>query len=98
MRLASRDICDDETWANTVLNRSTCSVQERLDMIDGNDWDFANNKHGGRRRLVFAAQDMVRVFEVPEPESDGESDGDWTSRSNDLDWGQDSAVIEMEAW
>lgn len=33
MRLASRDVCDDETWANTVLNRSSCSVQERLYML-----------------------------------------------------------------
>lgn len=33
MRLASRDVCDDETWTNTVFNRSLCSVSERLHLL-----------------------------------------------------------------
>ena len=30
MRLASRDVCDDETWENTWANRSEISVAEQL--------------------------------------------------------------------
>lgn len=37
MRLASREVCDDETWANTVLNRSSISVQERLSELEARE-------------------------------------------------------------
>ena len=66
MRLASREICDDETWANTVRNRSQCSVQERLSMLsDAEDDDDSPAARGARRRkLIFAERDLVRVFQV----------------------------------
>lgn len=55
MRLASREVCDDETWANTVLNRSSIGVQERLYELEseaafswggvfGEDWSSSESE------------------------------------------------------
>lgn len=80
MRLASREVCDDETWANTVLNRSACSVQERLFELEASveSWgelagessgsESDDDVPGARRRksIEFAEKDMVREFVVEE--------------------------------
>lgn len=65
MRLASRDVCDDETWANTVLNRSSCSVQERLCMLESETWIDVRQipRRSERKRLAFAPMDHVLIFE-----------------------------------
>lgn len=100
MRLASRDVCDDETWANTVLNRSSCSVQERLHMLA---WELPNALEVAactlttRRKLEFAPKDMVRIFEKDVLECDGwmfadddessdDSDDEFDHRIRLLDW------------
>lgn len=96
MRLASREVCDDETWANTVLNRSASSVQERLYELESEDeWsDSASESDDGirwepllqppsspsRRRLEFAETHMVRIFEVEEYIE------------------EDNAVVEFDSW
>ena len=71
MRIASRDVCDDETWTNTILNRSTCSVQDWLDMLDGECCEDEFNLD--RRRSIEFGDDHVRVFHV-EPDDDIESE------------------------
>lgn len=65
MRMASRDVCDAETWANTVLNRSSTSVQQRLDMLSqDSSWNNPNSS-SSQRRLEFAPTDSVRLY-VPD--------------------------------
>lgn len=79
MRLASREVCDDETWANTVLNRSACSVQERLFELEAavESWGEPPGESSGsesdddvpgarRKSIEFAENDMVREFVVEE--------------------------------
>lgn len=80
MRLASREVCDDETWANTVLNRSASSVQERLFELEtgvegwgeipgessGSESDDEIPRRRSRRSIEFAEMDMVREFVVEE--------------------------------
>lgn len=69
MRLASRDLCDEETWANTVVNRtSSCSVQERIHLLASemfaiDDGGFLLGRQRSERRLAFAKHDTVCVFE-----------------------------------
>eukprot|EP00177_Eucheuma_denticulatum_P000664 GFKZ01001187.1.p2 GENE.GFKZ01001187.1~~GFKZ01001187.1.p2 ORF type:complete len:111 (+),score=21.65 GFKZ01001187.1:416-748(+) len=98
MRLASREVCDDETWANTVLNRSPCSVQERLYELESEEeWSDSGSESGDSfdglfsrrrrerlrpKRLEFAACDMVRVFEVEE----------YVATEDD------AVMVELESW
>lgn len=68
MRLASRDMCDDETWANTVLNRSSCSVQDRLNLLAWEvlpleSFGFVRRERNSGKRLEFAKHDTVCIFE-----------------------------------
>lgn len=96
MRLASREVCDDETWANTVLNRSASSVQERLYELESEDeWsEGGSGSESGsesedeirvrprraRKRLEFADTHMIRIFEVEEYVE------------------EDNAVVEFDSW
>lgn len=90
MRLASREVCDDETWANTVLNRSASSVQERLYELESEDeWSESGSESEDeirvsprrtRKRLEFAETHMVRIFEVEEYVE------------------EDNALVEFDSW
>lgn len=92
MRLASRDVCDDETWANTVLNRSSCSVQERLCMLQSEAYIdtrlLPTRSNRNRKRLAFAPMDHVLVFEKDAIELDLDD----SDSSEDDDAYEDDAV------
>lgn len=94
MRLASRDVCDDETWANTVLNRSSCSVQERLCMLESETWIDIRQLpiRSDRKRLAFAPMDHVLIFEkdVLEPHLD-DSDSSEDDHEEDYERNNDQA-------
>lgn len=71
--LAKSDMCDDETWTNTILNGSSCSVQDRVNL---QDWDvlpfeslgLVRRKCTGKR-LKFASHHTVCTFEKEDVES-----------------------------
>lgn len=91
MRLASREVCDDETWANTCRNRSHCSVQERLHMLlEDRHMAPALCDVEGRsaRRLCFTDKNHVRVFHDEPLESD-----EFASSSDD-----DDSFDSFDAW
>ncbi|CAN8063689.1 unnamed protein product [Agarophyton chilense] len=105
MRLASREVCDDETWANTVLNRSSCSVQQRLNMLV--DELHGEELHGDERHrkrtpsIEFAPHDMVRVFEVDVRSNDVDSDhSDCEDREHPLqhDMLHSSMLFDTDLW
>ncbi|PXF44898.1 hypothetical protein BWQ96_05388 [Gracilariopsis chorda] len=76
MRLASREVCDDETWANTVLNRSACSVQQRLHMLLSESENDVRPTRSRTPSIEFAQVDMVRIFQVEQDDHSDRSDSD----------------------
>lgn len=66
MRLASPDLCDAQTWANTIQNRSSCSVRQRLSLLKLESLDDSPShqsyNHTCKRRLAFAPIHTVRIF------------------------------------
>lgn len=76
MRLASREVCDDETWANTVLNRSACSVQQRLHMLLAESDGEVRPARSRTPSIEFADKHMVRIFQVDHDDYSDGSDSD----------------------
>ena len=67
MRLASRDVCDEQTWMNTISNRSSQSVQDRLSQLNNSfaiDVTCVSPKR--QRRLTFSSDNIIHMFSIDE--------------------------------
>lgn len=64
MRLASREECDDETWANTVRNRSPVSVQQLLNRLHNESDPPEAVTKPRKSRLCFGDSEVLCYYPV----------------------------------